>query len=113
VTDTVGATDPSSVDEPDFGAVLGAHLGQLLCVDVGVEGEEGFAEAGGESGDGLGDAHLSACYFRRVSTDKMVHGLLGFQLGHGRHHSECITSQKDDVFRVATNRRDLNVFNVL
>ena len=41
--------------------------------------------------------------------DKVVHGLLLGQLGHGGQHAKGVAAQHDDVLGVAANTRDLGV----
>ena len=43
----------------------------------------------------------------------MVHGLLWVKLGDGRQDTVSVTSQEDDVLRMATNGGDLNITDVL
>ena len=61
------ASDPSSIDQPHVYVVL-LDLGvEEICVDLRFEGQEGLAEAGGESGGGLFDALLGSCDLSSVA----------------------------------------------
>ena len=113
VTDAVATTHPASVDKPHFGVVFLALFGQHLSVNVGMEGQECLAEAGGESHLRLSDADLSASDLGGVARDEVVHGLLRVQLGHGGHHTEGIACQEDNVFGVASDSWELHITDML
>ena len=75
LADAVTSLDPAGVDEPDIDLVVLHFLGEELGVARGVHDEEGSSEAGGESGGGLGNAHLGAGDLGGVAGDEVVHGL--------------------------------------
>lgn len=112
-TNSIASSHPARVDEPHLDLVLLTHLCQLFGIDEWMEWQEGFSIAGRESGDGLCHAHLSSWHLRGEPRNEMVHGLLAFQLGDGWHHSEGVTSQKDNVFGVTTNGWQLDIPDVL
>lgn len=43
--------------------------------------------------------------------DKVVHGLLGSQLGDWRENTKGIAGQQDDIFRLTTDRGDFGSGN--
>jgi len=113
MADTVTATHPAGVDQPDLSLVLLTLLSEHLSVDVGMQGQESFSEAGGESHLRLGDADLSSSDLGGVARNEMVHSLLRVQLRDGGHDTEGIASEEDDVLGVTTNSWKLNITDVL
>jgi len=113
VTNTVSSSDPASVDEPNVGLMFRAHLSKLLGIYVRVHRQKGLTETRGEGGDGLDNSHLCTSNLGGVSRDEMVHRLLGFKLGDGRHNTVGIASQENYVLGMTTDGWYLNVFNVL
>ncbi len=75
----------------------------------GVQHEESFAEAGGESGLGLLHALLRAGHFGGVPANEVVHGLVGSEPGHWGQHAEGIGGQEDEILGVTAHARDFGV----
>lgn len=113
VTNTVATTDPARVDKPDFGLVLRTLLCEHLCVHIWVKGQESLTITGREGQLRLGDTNLGSCNLRGVSRDEMVHGLLWVELGYGRHDSERVAGEENNVLRMATNSGNLHVSDML
>lgn len=86
LADSVLASGPSGVDQPDMGSIGFNLLGQQVGVDLRLEGHESFTEAGRESGDGLLNSNLSTGNFGGVSRVEVVQGLLDRQLGNRGQH---------------------------
>jgi len=61
----------------------------------------------------LGHPHLGARYPSRIAADKMVHGVCRRQGTDRRQHAKCVTSQENDVCRVAGHARDLRASDKL
>ena len=107
-------TDPAGVEEPGVGVVLLDLLGEHLGVAHGVEGEEGLGEAGGEGGLGFSHTLLGTGHLGGVSGNKVVHGLLGVELGDGRKDTAGIAGEEDNVLGVLVgDAGNLGVLNVL
>lgn len=111
--DTISATNPASVHEPDIHIVVMDLVSEHLGVLCGMPDEEGLPEAGREGGGGLAYALLSASNLGGVSADKVVHGLSSRQLANRREDTKGIAGQKDNVLRVPGNTRDTGVGDVL
>ena len=94
-------TDPAGVEEPGVGAVLLNLLRKHLGVAHWVQGEEGLSEARGEGGLGLGDTLLGTGHLGGVTRDKVVHGLLGAELGDRRKDTASVAGKEDNVLGVA------------
>ena len=92
-----------------FAEAIGEHRG----VDGWMADEEGGAEAGGEGGLWFFDAIFGAGDAGGVTTDEVVHGLLGGEAADGGQDAEGITGEEDDVARVAADAGDLGVGDVL
>lgn len=80
---SVATAGPSGIDEPDVGAVFVDLVEEEVGVDLGLEGEEGLTEAGGEGGSWFLDSLFGSCDFGSVSRVEVVDGLFGGQLGDG------------------------------
>lgn len=108
------STDPTSVEQPGIGLVLGDLVCKHLCVAHGMESKEGLGEARGEGGLRLGDTVFSTGHLGGVTRDKVEHGLLGGELGDGWEDTTGIASQQDNVCGVVLgDARNLGVLNVL
>jgi hypothetical protein len=108
------STGPAGVEEPGVGVVRGDLLRKHGGVLHGVESQEGLGEARGEGGLGLGDTLFGTGHLGGVTRDKVVHGLLGAELGDGREDTTGVACEEDDVGRVAAgNAGDLGVLDVL
>lgn len=107
-------TNPTSVEQPGIGLVLGDLVCKHLCVAHGVESKEGLGEARGEGSLGLGDTVLSTGHLGGVTGDEVEHCLLSGELRNGGKDTTSIASQKDDVCGVVFGEaRNLGVLNVL
>ncbi len=99
LADPVGAARPAGIDEPAIGLEAGDAVAQHLGVLRGVTRHERRAEAGREHRLGLlAEPDLGAGDLRRIAREKMVHRLLGGELGDRRHDPERVAGQHDDVF---------------
>lgn len=108
------STDPTSVEQPGIGLVLGDLVCKHLCVAHGVESKEGLGEARRESGLRLGDTVFGTGHLGGVTGNEVEHSLLGGELGDGWKNTTSIASQQDDVCGVLIGHaRNLGVLNVL
>lgn len=96
-----GTSDPTGVDEPCIGLVVGNLVRQHLGVTSGMQNEERLAKASGESGFRFRDALFRTGHLGGVAGDEVVHDLVAVELGDGGEDTAGITSQEDDVFGVA------------
>ena len=83
LTNTVWATAPASVHEPNIAFVFFTHLSKLFGVGEWMEREESLTEASREGWDGVDDAHFSSSNLSSVTSDEVVHDLLFGQFGNG------------------------------
>ena len=104
---------PARVDQPDLRVVGADFVGQQGRVFVRMPDHEGRAKASRKRGLWLGDAHLGASDFGRVSAHKVIHGLVGRQAADWRQHAEGIAGEEDDVAWMATCAGDHRVGNVV
>ena len=98
------ATSPAGVDHPDLDALAGYLIAEQGGVAAGVEGEEGRAEAGTESGFWLGDASFRTRYFCGIARDELIHGLSRCEPGDGRQDAIGVTGQEEDIFGSGADR---------
>lgn len=105
--------DPTSVEQPGVGFVLGDFIGKHAGVAHGVECEEGLGETGGKRGLGLSDAVLGAGHLGSVTGDKVEHGLFGGEFGDGWEDAAGVTCEEDDVLGVGfSDAGDFGIINV-
>ena len=108
------SANPTGVQQPGVGLVLGDLVGQHASVAHGVEGQERLSEAGGEGGLGLGHTVLSTGHLGGVTRDEVEHRLLGSELGDGREHTTGVAGEEDDVRGMLVgDAGHLGVLNVL
>src|SRR5205814_512528 len=93
-------------------AVLTHAASKHLCIDLGPKGNERRGEAGRKRSLRLAShASLSACYFGGVSGKEVIHSLFRIEPRDGREHTKCVSGQKDDMFGMSANARDLRVID--
>ena len=97
---TIFAAAPASVNEPAVSLMLLHLLSKHLRIDIRMQRQESFSEACRESWHRFLDSHFGSSDFRGISSNKVVHGLIGGKLGNWRQHTEGIASQENYVFRV-------------
>ena len=60
LADSIAATSPPGVHQPDIGVVFLDFVRQQVCVYLRLEGHEGLPETGGERGDGFLDSDFGS-----------------------------------------------------
>lgn len=98
------STNPTGVQQPSVGVVLGDLVRQLLSVLHWVQDQEWLTETSRESGLWLSDTLLSTSHLRGVTRDKVVHNLSVGQLRNWRQDTAGITGQQDDVGWVSVSQ---------
>src|SRR5699024_422683 len=105
---------PSGINKPYIGAMLPDFIGQQLCIDRRVQGHKWRSKTCRKSGLWLGHSALSACYFGRISANKVIHSLLRTEFRDRREYAKSIAGQKDNIAWMATGtgfRRIRDIMN--
>ena len=103
LTRTVGTASPSGIDKPDFHPMGFDIFPEEFRVLPRMQGQKRSAKTGAKGRRGLSNTFFRASHFCGIAIDKVIHGLCGRQFGYRRQHTKCITSQKDDVFRLTAS----------
>ena len=113
LTLTSRATSPASVDKPDVTVKLLNLFGEHLSIVSWVESQECFSKTSRERSLWLGDTNLSARDLGRITSNEVVHGLFGGELGNWGKDSESVTCEEDNVLWMSSDAWNLSVCHEL
>jgi len=107
------SANPTGVEKPCIGVVVGYLVSQHASVAHGMQGEEWLSEARRESCLRFGNTLLGAGHLRSVAGDEVEHGLFGVEFGDGRKDATSIAGKENNVAgMVGANTWNLGVINV-